>query len=891
MVTKSKSPTGETAGPGPGVGDTHEIAHPYDTTDDTERQPLPDLFPAHLAMLRDESGISDEVIRARGYRTITDPQDLAEMGFSRSQRRVPGLLLPLWDTSGENSLYIYRPDNPRVTEQKRKGRQSDGTYPCKVLKYELPKGCKMRLDCPPVCQPQLADPSVPLWVTEGQKKADCLASRGLCSITLLGVWSWRGQNDADGLTALPDWEHVALNGRQVNIVFDSDVTTKPDVQKALNRFRSWLQYRGATVGVVYLPHSEDGRNGVDDYLAASHTIANLEALISGPRPEPKPAPPIIELLDKAPASLRRPLALVDGQSYAATWLYCRKTITESVSKHGEIIRHDPPIITNERQLFIVRKDGKVFSDGGDEPIDALDMEVRLPERPQDSSLWSTAGIQSYRAGERPNPAEVFNRVVDVVDRFIDFNRSLADQRTMAEMVACYTIGTWFLPSLNVVGYLWPNGPRGSGKTVLLFMVAEMAYLGQVILAGGSYASLRDLADYGATLCFDDAENLGEKTADLDKRALLLAGNRRGSTVTVKELTADKVWKTRHVNAFCPRLFSAIKLPDNVLASRTIVIPLIRTLDRNKANVDPVDYDLWPHERRELVDDLWALALAHLPEVQAHDKAIAKKASLIGRSLDPWRIILATASWLDEKGVEGLWERMNSLSVAYQTEKLDLEKGDMVSLVLKALCQCATSATSATNKETIVFFDINVEKIRSVARDIVAEGDPDAKVDWVTSSKIGRTMAQMRFEQLPRPGGRGSRIYRISLDELIGWLTAYGLPLPAEFSENLENVGGTLPVSGTSGTSGTLAQEGQGAESWASALGPSAQGPSVPGPEDPGRRAQGAVVDAPSLPGEKQQDAAFDAVFGPAAPCRVCGGLSYWQRPDGGWLCSRCHPPV
>ena len=52
----------------------------------------------------------------------------------------------------------------------------------------------MRVDCPPRCRPGLADPAVPLWITEGQKKADALASRGLCAIALLGVWNWRGTN-------------------------------------------------------------------------------------------------------------------------------------------------------------------------------------------------------------------------------------------------------------------------------------------------------------------------------------------------------------------------------------------------------------------------------------------------------------------------------------------------------------------------------------------------------------------------------------------------------------------------------------------------------------------------------------------------------------------------
>ena len=37
----------------------------------------------------------------------------------------------------------------------------------------------------------------------------------------------------------------------------------------------------------------------------------------------------------------------------------------------------------------------------------------------------------------------------------------------------------------------------------------------VVLAGGTYATLRDMADYGATLAFDDCENIMDaKRVDL-----------------------------------------------------------------------------------------------------------------------------------------------------------------------------------------------------------------------------------------------------------------------------------------------------------------------------------------------------------------------------------------
>ena len=189
---------------------------------------------------------------------------------------------------------------------------------------------------------------------------------------------------------------------------------------------------------------------------------------------------------------------------------------------------------------------------------------------------------------------------------------------MCELVACYILSTWFLEALTVIGYFWPNGERGSGKTQLLNVITELAYLGQTILAGGSYASLRDLADYGATLAFDDAEAIMDvKRTDPDKRALLLAGNRRGSLVTVREPVNGREWRTRYINTFCPRLFSAIRMPDPVLASRTIVVPLIRTPDRYRANADPLNYALWPHAREQVLDDLWALGLCHIRGIVAH----------------------------------------------------------------------------------------------------------------------------------------------------------------------------------------------------------------------------------------------------------------------------------
>jgi AAA domain/Domain of unknown function (DUF3854) len=92
---------------------------------------------------------------------------------------------------------------------------------------------------------------------------------------LQGVWCWQ----RDGVP-LQDWEDVRLWGRSVCVIFDSDVTTNPKVQTALETLVGFLRGRGARVGVAYLPDAPDGgKQGVDDFLASGKEVRDLEPFI------------------------------------------------------------------------------------------------------------------------------------------------------------------------------------------------------------------------------------------------------------------------------------------------------------------------------------------------------------------------------------------------------------------------------------------------------------------------------------------------------------------------------------------------------------------------------------------------------------------------------------
>lgn len=245
------------------------------------------LFPQHADLLA-ASGITAEHARVRGYVSVDTKTRLEDIGITRAGRNVPGLLVPSLRIDGSTWGYQYRSDQPR-----RRGG--------KPVKYETPTGQRNGIDVPPGVGPQLGDPLVPLWVTEGVKKADAATLAGLVCVALPGVWSWRGSNGKGGKVAVSAWHDIALNGRRVVLAFDSDVVRKTSVHAALDQLADYLGSKGAAVEYLHLPHDDVAKTGLDDYLNG-HTVDDLWRLV---RPEPPAA--AVEL---APVEPPAPLAPV-----------------------------------------------------------------------------------------------------------------------------------------------------------------------------------------------------------------------------------------------------------------------------------------------------------------------------------------------------------------------------------------------------------------------------------------------------------------------------------------------------------------------------------------------------------------------------------------------------
>lgn len=229
-----------------------------------------------MTLLVEGSGIAPEAVNERGVVSVREPLDLLALGIPVTQWDGPGIGLGVWPPgSTVPALHVYRPYAP--SDPKRK--------------YIWPKGVPTRLDSPPRCHAALRDPAAELYITEGIKKADALASHGACAIALAGVYSFGKR----GGQILADWEPVRLHGRTVVVVFDSDMWRKAGVLRAAQDLTSFVHRRGASVLWARLPDAADGsKTGADDFLL-NHVLAELRALASEPDVDPMVAPPLDDI--------------------------------------------------------------------------------------------------------------------------------------------------------------------------------------------------------------------------------------------------------------------------------------------------------------------------------------------------------------------------------------------------------------------------------------------------------------------------------------------------------------------------------------------------------------------------------------------------------------------
>lgn len=211
------------------------------------------IFAEHGVDL-EKSGLSTEMIcRAKLY-SLNRSQAKAALGFL-----PPGVESVLGIPYGQSGFVRFKLFPP--------GKDKLG----KKTKYLQARNSGVQLYVPPGIEEALSDISIPLIITEGEKKGLKAVQEGLCCVALGGVNNWKLRGAEEPIAAI---RAIPLNGRVVRIAHDSDFKENVRVLQAVYALGRALELLGAKVEAVCLPHVNGGAKvGLDDFLAANPVSA------------------------------------------------------------------------------------------------------------------------------------------------------------------------------------------------------------------------------------------------------------------------------------------------------------------------------------------------------------------------------------------------------------------------------------------------------------------------------------------------------------------------------------------------------------------------------------------------------------------------------------------
>lgn len=322
------------------------------------------LLPHHYRELCEESGLSDETIRAAGIYSEENKHRLARWAGYTSWRYGPAIVFPYVNADGETTHRRLKPDSP----PNRGG---------KPTKYLQPKGVDTSPYFPREAREAAATPEQELAITEGEKKALKLSQDLIPTIALPGVFNaFKKQSYA----LHPELEAIDWKGRTVYIVFDSDAVENDDVRLAEGRLAAALKARGANVRVVRLPAEEEGtKNGADDYLVRYGPGAMRKLLDAAEEPEPL-----------APEELRAPASEIDFAQEA------RVVLAEHTQDGVPKLRYH-----QEEQSFLIWQDG-CWRDVSDKSME-IAAQQHLSKHYFKLQPKHKSGLVSFLQGEAPLP--------------------------------------------------------------------------------------------------------------------------------------------------------------------------------------------------------------------------------------------------------------------------------------------------------------------------------------------------------------------------------------------------------------------------------------------------------------------------------------------------------
>lgn len=429
------------------------------------------------------SGIS-EYDAGRAGVGYAENAKLVDLGFER----VPALVLPYLHPLTGEPLRCRGSQKPFV-----RVRYLEDVYDedGKLVRYSQPKRSGVRAYFPPVIDwaGVFADPTWPVVITEGEKKALALCLQGVACIGIGGVWNWREEDES----LLEELVELGWRDRQAVICYDSDAESNPQVRFAELALAAELQRRGARPHICRLePSADGGKRGVDDYIAAGRTTQLLQLIEEAG---------YITSLDEAVLALNAEVAYIESEDcvyvlsddrrisksafcQGSRWSSLRVAIPRSVK--GKIVEAEQSLAPLWLKHPAARRYADTVFDPGAKAAEVMgDNGLRL-------NRWR--GFKSTKGDVQP--------FLDLTDHLL--SKTPANASDLVLKLFAYKAQN---PALKIPLALALIGPQGCGKSAWAKIMARaFAPYGASIPSAALKADFQEWAETSLVVVIDEAQS-------------------------------------------------------------------------------------------------------------------------------------------------------------------------------------------------------------------------------------------------------------------------------------------------------------------------------------------------------------------------------------------------
>ncbi|MDF2841787.1 MAG: primase-like protein [Herbinix sp.] len=331
---------------------------------------------------------------------------------------------------------------------------------------------------------------------------------------------------------------------------------------------------------------------------------------------------------------------------------------------GDSLRRLPFLLRNDKTLIrldlLKRKDPQclLLVDNKYE----LPVEINEAIMDSDECSLTQANVYKYIDGQIPLEELDPKNLADVLTEYFEKFYYSTDS-SVYKILSLYTILTYYYELFDSIPYLYINGQKGSGKSVIGSGLHLFCFNAKMATDISDASLFRMTSLEGGTLILDEMEQLTsrKKGSESTMGIVLKGGYKRASNVYRADV--ETTLKTNRYDSYGPKVIINIFGLDDVIKDRCIQINTFRyKLTRETKREDPKSYLNRLGGIRDLTSKLCLSALEHFQEVNK-----IKQSCFFETNNDKARLseiltpILVMAKFVDAKERKAMTEKDLSLT--------------------------------------------------------------------------------------------------------------------------------------------------------------------------------------------------------------------------------------